>query len=302
MLDVCLLGTGGMMPLPDRKLTALMTRYNGSHLLIDCGEGTQVAIKEMGWSFKRIETICLTHYHADHIGGLVGLLSSMCNAAKTDTLTVIGPKGLDSLMFNVRALTPVLPFPVKLIEVTDKECTLKVNGYTIDMFRVKHGLICYGYSIRIPRLGKCDPAKAERNCVPIEYWTRLQQGEVVHHRGRELSCDMILGPARKGLKVTYCTDTRPVDSIVTYAADADLFVCEGMYGSSDDLENACKYKHMIFSEAAELAARAGVNRFWLTHYSPVLVHPAQFKDELLRIFPKAELGFDGKHIELVYVD
>ena len=93
MLDVCLLGTAGMMPLPHRWLTASLMRYNGSSLLIDCGEGTQIAIKEKGWTFKPIDVICFTHYHADHISGLPGLLLSMGNAERTEPLTMIGPKG-----------------------------------------------------------------------------------------------------------------------------------------------------------------------------------------------------------------
>ena len=94
MLDVCLLGSGGMMPLPYRRLTALMARYNGNSILIDCGEGTQVAIKEKGWSFKPIDVICFTHYHADHISGLPGLLLTLGNAERTEPLVMIGPKGL----------------------------------------------------------------------------------------------------------------------------------------------------------------------------------------------------------------
>ena len=103
MLDICLVGTGGMMPLPRRWLTALMTRYNGSSLLIDCGEGTQVAIKEKGWSFKPIDVICFTHYHGDHISGLPGLLLTMGNADRTEPLTLIGPKGLERVVNALRS-------------------------------------------------------------------------------------------------------------------------------------------------------------------------------------------------------
>ena len=112
MLDVCLLGTGGMMPLPGRRLTALMTRYNGSSLLIDCGEGTQVAIKEKGWTFKPIDAICFTHYHADHISGLPGLLLTMGNTDRREPLTMIGPKGLERVVTALRTIAPELPFQV----------------------------------------------------------------------------------------------------------------------------------------------------------------------------------------------
>ena len=117
MLDICLLGSGGMMPLPYRWLTALMVRYNGSSLLIDCGEGTQIAIKEKGWSFKPIDVICFTHYHGDHISGLPGLLLTMGNAERTEPLTLIGPKGLERVVNALRVIAPELPFPIIYKEI-----------------------------------------------------------------------------------------------------------------------------------------------------------------------------------------
>ena len=118
MLDVCLVGTGGMMPLPRRWLTALMTRYNGSSLLIDCGEGTQVAIKEKGWSFKPIDVICFTHFHADHISGLPGLLLPIVNAGRTEPLMLIGPVGLQRIVEGLTRIAPELPFSLEYIELT----------------------------------------------------------------------------------------------------------------------------------------------------------------------------------------
>ena len=113
MLELCLLGCGGMMPLPYRKLTSLMARYNGSSILIDCGEGTQVGIKEKGWSFKPIDVICFTHYHADHISGLPGLLLTLGNAQRTSPLLMIGPKGLERVVNSLRVIAPDLPFPIE---------------------------------------------------------------------------------------------------------------------------------------------------------------------------------------------
>ena len=149
MLDVCLLGTGGMMPLPYRWLTALLVRYNGSSLLIDCGEGTQIAIKEKGWSFKPIDVICFTHYHGDHISGLPGLLLTMGNADRTEPLTLIGPKGLERVVNALRVIAPELPFAIKYVEITEPEQTFEMNGYRLKAFRVNHNVLCYGYSLEV---------------------------------------------------------------------------------------------------------------------------------------------------------
>ena len=168
MLDVCLLGTGGMMPLPGRRLTALMTRYNGSSLLIDCGEGTQVAIKEKGWTFKPIDAICFTHYHADHISGLPGLLLTMGNTDRREPLTMIGPKGLERVVNSLRVICPELPFPIVFHEVTAPEEVIEMNGYKITAFRVQHNITCYGYSLEISRKGKFDVERAKAQEIPIK--------------------------------------------------------------------------------------------------------------------------------------
>ena len=110
MLDVCLLGTSGMLPLPGRWLTSLLLRYNGSSMLIDCGEGTQIAIKEKGWSFHPIDVICFTHYHADHISGLPGLLLTIGNSDRTEPVTLIVPKGLSRVVSALRVIAPELPY------------------------------------------------------------------------------------------------------------------------------------------------------------------------------------------------
>lgn len=298
MLDVCLVGTGGMMPLPRRWLTALMTRYNGSSLLIDCGEGTQVAIKEKGWSFKPIDVICFTHYHGDHISGLPGLLLTMGNADRTEPLTLIGPKGLERVVNALRVIAPELPFELKFIEITAPEQVLEINGYKITAFRVNHNVICYGYTLEILRQGKFSPERAKENEIPLKFWNPLQKGQTIEADGKVYTPDMVLGPDRKGIKVTYTTDTRPTESILRNAKDSDLFICEGMYGEEDKAEKAKGYKHMTFREAAVIARDAKVNEMWLTHYSPSLARPDEFIHIAKEIFPKSYLGKDGKTLEL----
>ena len=298
MLDVCLLGTGGMMPLPRRWLTALMTRYNGHSLLIDCGEGTQVAIKEKGWSFKPIDVICFTHYHGDHISGLPGLLLTMGNADRTEPLTLVGPKGLERVVNALRVIAPELPFEIKFIEITQPEQVIELNGYRITAFKVNHNVLCYGYTLEILRQGKFSAERAKEQEIPLKFWNPLQKGQTIEADGVIYTPEMVLGPARKGIKLTYTTDTRPTESILRNAKESDLFICEGMYGEDDKADKAKGYKHMTFREAAVLARDAKVQEMWLTHYSPSLVRPDEFMDKVREIFPNAFPGKDGKSVEL----
>lgn len=298
MLDVCLLGTGGMMPLPHRALTALMMRYNGSSLLIDCGEGTQVSIREQGWSFHPIDIICITHFHGDHISGLPGLLLSMGNAERTEPLTIIGPKGLRKIVQSLLVIAQGLPFELRFVEIERDEEEFFLSGYHISAFKVKHNVVCYGYTIEIHRSGKFDVEKAKKNNVPMKAWSPLQKAEQVEIDGVVYTADMVLGTPRKGIKVTYCTDSRPTQSIVKNASGADLFICEGMYGEREKAASAREKKHMTFYEAAELAKEADAGELWLTHYSPSLIRPEQYMNDVRKQFPRAVAGKDRMCREL----
>lgn len=300
MLDVCLLGTAGMMPLPNRWLTSLLLRYNGSSLLIDCGEGTQIAMKEAGQNFKPVDIICFTHYHADHISGLPGFLLTMGNAERSEPLTLIGPKGLTRVVNALRTIAPELPFELKFIELEDPDVNIEMNGYSIHAFRVKHNVVCYGYSVEIHRAGKFSVERAKEQGVPLRLWNPLQKGQTIELDGVTYTPDMVLGPARKGLKVTYCTDSRPVDAIAEAAKGSDLFICEGMYAEMDKMANARKNKHMMFHEAAELANKAEVSELWLTHFSPALVYAENYLHQVRKIFPNTQLGSDGKMVDLLF--
>lgn len=302
MLDICLLGTGGMMPLPYRWLTSLMARYNGKSILIDCGEGTQIAMKEKGWSPKPIDVICFTHFHADHISGLPGMFLTMGNAERTEPLLLIGPKGLERIVTALRSIAPELPFELRFIELNGAEQEIDLGDMKIQAFRVNHNVTCYGYNLIVERGGMFDVVRAREQNIEQRYWNRLQKGETIEADGRILTPDMVLGEPRKGLKVTYTTDTRPCESIVKHAAEADLLICEGMYGDEEKNAKAKENKHMTFYEAAQIAKHAGVQRMWLTHYSPSLIRPEEYMKKVRAVFANAEPGKDGKTIELRFED
>ncbi|MBQ7536486.1 MAG: ribonuclease Z [Stomatobaculum sp.] len=298
MLDICLLGTGGMMPLPYRWLTSMMARCEGSALLIDCGEGTQIALRKKGWSPKPIDVICFTHFHADHISGLPGLLLTMGNAERTEPLLLVGPRGLERVAGALRVIAPELPFPVKYLELTEAREQHKLGPYVLDAFRVNHNVVCYGYRITIPRGGKFDAERAKAQNIPLKLWNPLQKGQTVTENGITYTPDMVLGEKRRGISVVYATDTRPVPVIAEYAEGADLFICEGMYGEPDKLGKARENKHMTMYEAAELGKKAQPREMWLTHYSPSLNHPEEYLEEAKKIFSIVKTARDGWTAEL----
>jgi len=298
MVDVTLLGTGGMMPLPYRWLTSLMIRYNGSSLLIDCGEGTQITMKQRGWSANPIDVICFTHYHADHISGLPGLLLDMANSDRTEPVTLIGPKGLERVVSGLRVIAPELPFEVKLTEFSGEGESFELFGYRLKSFKVNHSVTCYGYTFEIDRAGRFDKDAAVANNIPLEFWSRLQNGETIVSGDVTYEPSMVMGPDRKGIKVTYCTDTRPVPAITENAAGSDLCILEGMYGEAEDAPKALKKKHMTMQEAAAIAAQAGVRELWLTHFSPSMGRAKKYETEIKEIFPSSLIPKDGETREL----
>ena len=301
MLDICLLGTGGTLPLMNRWLTSLMVRYKGHAVLIDCGEGTQIAAQRAGVTLKPVDKILLTHLHADHISGLPGLLLTMGNQGRTEELSIVGPVGTERAVNALRSIAPNLPFDIRVSELETDEELMYFLECDIRAFRVNHGVPCYGYSFTLPRAGRFDAARARELEIPLPFWSRLQKGESIEHEGTVYTPEMVLGPPRRGLKLTYCTDTRPIPAISAAAAESDLFICEGMYGEDEMLPKALENRHMLFSEAARLAADAGgVRELWLTHYSPSLPNPKMFREMARAIFPNTRTARDGWTKTLVF--
>ena len=287
MLDVSLPGTGGTAPHIDRHLSCAYFRFNGVGLLIDCGEGTQIALKKAGFSLGKISTILLTHFHADHCSGLPGLLLSMGNEGRTDPVLICGPKGVDEIVKALTIIAPELPFRVKTQVLSDFD-SIDRGDFRITAFEVHHSSLCLGYDIRIDRSGKFDREKAEKNGVPMKYWSKLQKGETIDG----FTPDMVLGETRRGIHVTFATDTRPTDIITTMAAEADLLICEGMFEAAKS-DRARESAHMTMADAARLAKEAECEELWLTHYSPSLPDPSVCFDEAKAIFPASVQSYDG---------
>ncbi|MBQ8967585.1 ribonuclease Z [Ruminococcus sp.] len=304
MPDICLAGTGGMLPLKDRYLTGLFLEYSGKAILIDCGEGMQVALAAADIKISRIEMILITHYHADHVTGLPGLLLSMGNCTREDPLDIYIPQSAERVVRNLISVCGHLPFEVRLHLLSDREpesfTADKIDPMlTISTLPVRHSVKCIGYSFLLEKKPVFQPDKAKELDIPVKFWRVLHGGEAVAlEDGRVIQPEDVTGEKREPVKVTYVTDTLPIREIVNFAEGADLFICEGMYGDKEKKQSMNEKGHMLMQDACTLAAEAGVKRLWLTHYSPAEKHPENFEKELKKLFPNVLIPKDGEKITL----
>ena len=301
MLEFCTLGTGGTLPIPERALSSLYVRVNGQSLLIDCGEGTQVGIRRLGWGFRCLDGLLLTHFHGDHCTGLAGLLLSLEKAGRDQPFHIWGPKGLKRVVEGLCVIVPPLSFAVLLHELPPEGGDTELIGLKIRAFPVDHGGIpCFGYRLTLERQAAFDPEKAKALNVPVQDWKRLQQGETVHVGLRRIRPEQVLGEPRKGITLVFSTDTRPCETLGKYAQDADLLILEGMYGDEEKMPQALKNHHMIFAEAAGIAREAGAGALLLTHFSTSLEDPEAYLPEARKIFEKTWAAKDGMTVTMRY--
>ena len=301
MLEFCTLGTGGTLPIPERALSSLYVRVNGQSMLIDCGEGTQVGIRRLGWGFRCLDGLLLTHYHGDHCTGLAGLLLSLEKAGRDEAFHIWGPKGLKRVVEGLCVIVPPLSYPVLLHELPPEGGEAELIGLKIRAFPVDHGGIpCFGYRMTLERKAAFDPKKAEALKIPVKDWKRLQEGETVHAGLRRIRPGDVLGEPRRGITLVYSTDTRPCETLSKYTAGADLLILEGMYGTADKMPQALKNHHMLFSEAAEIARDAGAGALLLTHFSTSLEDPEACLPEARAVFERTWTAKDGQTVTMRY--
>lgn len=293
MINVTLVGTGGMIPLPNRYLASCYIEYKGRGILIDCGEGTQISLHKGKLSMNRIDLILITHCHADHITGLPGLLLTIGNSGRTDPLHIIAPRGSANIINSLLVVCGFLPFEVRISELHDrKPQEFEQIGLKITSIPLKHHINCLGYSFELFLKPHFKPEEAKRLNIPLEFWRILHRGEEVLVDDRIIKPDMVLGSPRNPIKISYVTDTRPVKAINEIIKNSDLFICEGLYGDDALLDSAAEKMHMVFSEAATIALKANVKELWLTHYSPSLQFPNEYLEFATNIFKNTLAGKD----------
>lgn len=298
MIDICLLGTCGMMPLPGRWLSCALVRCGSTLTLFDCGEGTQIPWKSLGWGFRQLDTICLTHMHADHVAGLPGVLFMVAHAGRTEPLTIYGPPGTAYVIEGLRRIAPDLPFPIQIRELKGEHQFDLPGDLQGSCTSAAHGIPCLAYRVELARRPLFQPEKALALGLPVQLWSRLQHGETVVYDGQTILPEQVLGPGRRGISLAFITDTRPTATLNAFAHDVDLLICESMYDSAEDLPLARANAHMLAEESAGIAKAAGAHALVLTHFSPKIYDTSQAEKAARRVFPNTRAARDGMVITL----
>ena len=300
MIDITLLGTSALIPIPERALTAVFLSSGGHSILFDCGEGTQTAARKVGVSLMKTDIIALTHYHGDHIFGLPGLLQTMHNIKRTEPLFITGPEGLQETMAPILKLTHWICYPIILFEVPSDGLKLSalIDGWSpmakLSAFTTEHRVPSQGYCFTLSRAGKFMPERATELGVPINQWNLLQKGTGVQIGDKTILPEQVLGAPRKGLKFVFTGDTALCDNLFTAAEGADLLISEATYGEFEQAPGAVEHgRHMIFAQAAEVAAKAHVKELWLAHFSQMMNEPREYLPNATKIFANTICGYDG---------
>lgn len=300
MIDLCFLGTCGMMPLPGRWLSCVLMRCGSALTLFDCGEGTQIPWKSLGWGFRQLGAICLTHMHADHVAGLPGVLFMVAHAGRIEPLDIYGPPGTTYVVEGLRRIAADLPFPIQIHEMRGGEQFNLPGELRGSCVAAAHGIPCLAYRADLERKPAFQVEKAQALGLPVQFWSRLQHGETLVYNDRVITPEQVLGPPRRGISVAFITDTRPTPGLSAFARDVDLLICESMYDDPEDLPLACAHAHMLAEEAAGIALAAGAHALILTHFSPKIHDTSYAEREARRIFANTRAAKDGMIVTLDY--
>lgn len=300
MIDVCLLGTAGMMPMPGRWLSCTLVRSGSNLVLIDCGEGTQIPWKALGWGFRQLGAICLTHMHADHVAGLPGVLFMVAHAGRTEPLEIYGPPGTAYVVDGLRRIAADMPFPIHIHELKSGAHFPLPGELHASCCQAAHGIPCLAYRLERRRQPAFLPEQARALGLPVQLWSKLQHGAQVEYNGQTFRPEQVMGEQRRGISLAMITDTRPTDQLSNFVRDVDLLICESMYDNPEDLSLARANAHMLAEESAGIAQKAGAHQLVLTHFSPKIIDTSLAEKAARRVFANTQAARDGMVITLTF--
>ena len=262
------LGTSSMVPTKRRNVTGIYTEHNGSSLLIDCGEGTQRQLNKAGINRHRITCILISHWHGDHVSGLMGLLQTMGNIPNPKTLHIVGPKGTKKHFNHLRnASASPITMPVDVKEIRgDEENVFDDGVVSVDAYTVKHGVPCLGYVVKQHPKRKIKMEVLQQEGVPSgPHIKLLQEGKDMTYEGKMYDADTYTY-IEEGPKVGFLLDTALCDGVRRVMQNVKTVICESTFTSEHE-DRAVKYNHMTAEQVAKAANEEGIENLFLTHFS-----------------------------------
>ena len=302
-LTLRFLGTSASRPTVERNVSSIALVREGETILIDCGEGTQRQMMRYGVSFS-LRDIFFTHFHADHVLGVIGLMRTMSLQGRTDMLHLWGPRGAGKVLRRAEGFgMERLGYPVEISEITTDE-PIRRTEYAIAPFFADHrGAPALGYAlVEDDRKGRFNPERARELGIPEgPMWGKIHRGiPVTLDDGRTIEPSVLVGPARRGRRIAITGDTRPCDATIAAARNADLLVHEATF-AEEEAQRALDTGHSTAREAASVAEAAGAKRLVLTHISARYSRDARDLEREARVvFSEAVVARDGMEIEVPY--
>jgi ribonuclease Z len=300
LINLTILGTSGMVPTKERNVQSIHLDYDGEGILFDCGEGTQRQMNIAGINRTKIKKVLISHWHGDHVSGLIGLIQTLGNSKDASKLEIYGPEGTKKFMNNLLnscIFDLAVDIEINELDISTKKVFFENEHYYLEASPLNHGIPCIGYSFIEKDKRKILMDKAKR--LGLEegpFLGNIQKGLPVKIKGKVITPDDV-SEIKKGKKVTVIADTSFSANAASLASESDVLICEATYASGEE-EKAEQYNHLTSEQAALIASNAGVKKLILTHFSQRYKSLDELLEQAKNIFPQTFLAFDFMKIKV----
>ncbi|MFC1690945.1 ribonuclease Z [Nanoarchaeota archaeon] len=294
-MELTILGTAAMVPTKDRNVSATYLDYKGEGILFDCGEGSQRQMNLAGINRNKVNKILLTHWHGDHIGGIIGLLQTISNKESEKNIEIFGPKETKERFNNLmKASVFDNHLKIKVHELPDtntpKKC-FENNDYIIEYISLEHSCPTIGFSFIEKDKIKINKAYLKKHKIRDgPHLKKLQEGKSITYKGEKIDVKEA-ATVVKGRKITYALDSIQTLNIVQLAQNADVLICESTYLNKQE-EKAEQYQHLTAKQAAYIATQANAKKLVLTHFSQRYKNNEELEEEVKSGFDNSACAYD----------